>query len=460
MTTTDSTRAGVRRVLWITLILNLLVSGAKILIGSLTGALSITADGFHSLMDGSSNLIGIVANRIAGKPADDDHPYGHRRFETLAALAVGVLLLVTAWEIVSGAIERLQNPQTPEINPLTFAVLIFTLIVNVAVSRYERREGQRLRSELLIADAANTSADVFVTLSVLISMVLVSLGVTWADPAAALIIVVLIGRAALQVLTQTGGVLVDAAPYPPTMLAELAAQAPGIDRVIRARSRGTPDAALIDIDVQVHPSMTAEQTAAITTAIDGLIREKVEGVAEVEVHFAPPERAGTDFVLAARAHADALGLSTHEIRVTDTPNGKILEMHVEVPPGLTLGEAHEQVTRLEKGVHAEMPELAEVITHIEPRAAIVEAVETAPSAADLAIRALSLLKRMYPQGGWHHVRAEGTPESGFALALHVALDPHITVEEAHRLAEEAETLLKSNYPRILRVTIHTEPLDE
>lgn len=455
----DSNRAGVRRVLWITLLLNLLVSGGKIVIGTLTGALSITADGFHSLMDGSSNLLGLIANRIAGKPADADHPYGHRRFETLAALAVGVLLLVTAFEIVTGAIERIQNPQTPEITPMTFGVMLLTLGINLFVSRYERSEGERLRSELLIADAANTSADVFVTLSVLISMVLVSFGWTWADPAAALIIVVLIGRAAWQVLSQTGQVLVDAAPYDPAMLAELAARAPGIDQVIRTRSRGTPDAAHIDIDVQVHPAMTAEQTAAITDTIRETMRANLEGIAEVEVHFAPQERASHDYTLMARACADALGLLAHEVRVSDTPQGKILEMHVEVPPGQTLGEAHAQVTRLEHDVHAALPELAEVTTHIEPRAAPAR-VESTQSAQDLADRATELLKRMYPHGGWHHARAEGSVDAGYTLSLHVALDPLTPVEEAHKLAEDAETFLKSNYPRITRVTIHTEPPEE
>ncbi len=178
-------RLQVRRVLIITLVLNIAVAVGKILVGALTGAVSITADGFHSLMDGSSNLIGLGANAIAGKPADEDHPYGHRRFETVAALGVGVLLLLTAYEIVTSAIERLTSGESPEISPLAFVVLIATLGVNLFVSRYERAVGKRLNSELLIADAANTGADVFVTLSVLVSMVLVSLfNWTWADPVA------------------------------------------------------------------------------------------------------------------------------------------------------------------------------------------------------------------------------------------------------------------------------------
>ncbi|MEP7290507.1 MAG: cation diffusion facilitator family transporter, partial [Chloroflexota bacterium] len=174
MQTIPNARRDVGRVLTITLLLNFAVALGKIAIGSATGAISITADGFHSLMDGTSNVIGLVANRLAGKPADEGHPYGHRRFETIAALMIGILLLLTAWEIISSALERFTSGEKPEVNPLVFVVLIVTLAVNLFVSRYEKREGQRLKSELLIADAANTGADVFVTLSVLVSMVLVS----------------------------------------------------------------------------------------------------------------------------------------------------------------------------------------------------------------------------------------------------------------------------------------------
>ncbi|MFN8530826.1 MAG: cation-efflux pump [Anaerolineae bacterium] len=459
----ENRQAQVRQVLLLTLILNVAVSGGKIIIGAATGALSITADGFHSLMDGSSNLLGLIANRIAGQPADEDHPYGHRRFETLAAMAVGVLLLLTAFEIISGAVERLTNPQAPEINSLTFAVLIGTLITNLFVSTYERRAGQRLQSELLIADAANSGSDVYVTISVLVSMVLVSFGLTWADPLAAVLIVILIGRAAFKILRQTGGVLVDTAPYKSAALAALAEQTPGVQRVIRARSRGTADAALIDIDVQVHPSMTAGQTAAIADSIRERIETTLAGVQEVEVHFAPHDEASPDYALAARARADALGLSTHEVRVSETPEGKVLEMHVEVPAGLTLEDAHAQVSQLENVIRASEPEIADVVTHIEPRAVEPNEGKTSRdslAAKDLCERALHLLHWMFPAANWHALRAVGSSEDGYTLTLHAALDPSMTVEQAHTLAEEAETLLKANYPLLTRVTIHTEPPDE
>jgi cation diffusion facilitator family transporter len=449
-------RHEIRRVLTVTLILNLVVAVGKIAVGLFSGAISITADGFHSLMDGSSNVIGLVANRIAEQPPDEKHPYGHRRFETIAALGIGVLLLVTAWEIVSSALERLRSGEQPEITPLTFAVLFGTLLVNLFISRYERREGRRLNSELLIADAANTSADVFVTLSVMGSMALVSLGVTWADPLAALIIVVLIARAAWQVLRSTGGVLVDTAPFTPEALRALAETVPSVEHVLRARSRGPADAALIDLDVQVPPETTAEHTAAIAGAIRQKMFDHLEGVAEVEVRFAPRPNAAPDYALTARASADALGLATHEVRVIDGDDGKVLEMHVEVPPGLTLGQAHEQVSRLEADVRALLPGVNEVVTHIEPSFIAESAPDTEADEEAIIDQAQNLLHEHFPAVDWHHFRASPL-EDGCALQMHATLPALTSVEEAHQLAESAEVLVRAELPCARRVTIHTEP---
>jgi cation diffusion facilitator family transporter len=445
----------VQRVLIVTLLLNFTVAIAKILIGLATGAISITADGFHSLMDGTANLLGLFANRIAGKPADEDHPYGHRRYETLAALAIGILLLITSFEIISSAINRFTSGEKPEISPVLFVVLIGTLIVNLFLSRYERREGERLKSELLIADAANTGSDVFVTISVLVSMVLVSLGFTWADPAAALLIVVLIGRAAWQIMSKTGGVLVDTAPFHAAELAAFVSDVPSVLRVVRARSRGPADAAQVDIDVEVAPEMTADHTAAIASAIEEKLNQKYDGITEVEVHFIPAQGIQPDYVLTARAAADALGLATHEVRLADAPDGKILEMHVEVPAGQTLGAAHEQVSALEQHVRASLPDVADVVTHIEPALTEVLGAPISQS-AQIEHDVLTLLREHHPLMGWHHVHASPY-DGGYAVTLHVTMPAQIKLEHAHQLAERAEMLVRTAFPKVKRVTIHTEP---
>jgi cation diffusion facilitator family transporter len=459
MQTQLNTRQQVTRVLIVTLILNLAVALGKIGIGLATGAISIMADGFHSLMDGTANLIGLFAHRIAGQPPDEHHPYGHQRFETIAALAIGFLLLLTMLEIIGGALERLSTGERPQISAPTFVVLIGTLVVNLYLSRYERRAGERLKSELLIADAANTGADVFVTLSVLASMVLVSLGFNWADPAAALLIVVLIGRAAWQIVRNTGGILVDTAPFTPAELREIVEQVPSVGRVIRARSRGSAAAAQVDIDVEVVPEMTADHTAAIATAIQEKLKEKLDGITEVEVHFVPASGNKPDYVLKARAAADALGLATHEVRLADAPEGKILEMHVEVPGGQTLGEAHDVVSQLEAQVRASLPDVADVVTHIEPAlpSADEKIADSLPTeCSEVEDDVLVLLKQREPSMDWHDVRASNY-DDGYAVTLHVTLPAQITLERAHQVAEAAEMLVRTEIPQVERVTIHTEP---
>lgn len=467
----DPRAASVERVLLIVLVLNLIVAMTKIVIGTAAGALSIRADGFHSLMDGASNGIGLVANRIAARPPDEAHPYGHRRFETLGALAIGVLLLFTAVEIVGGVIERLQTGETPQVSALTVGALVFTFVVNVITVVYQTRESRRLRSQILLADSANTRADLFVTLSVLVSIGLTALGVRWADPLAAILIVGLIGRAAWQILQQTGGVLVDTAPFSPARLTEIALTLPAIDgervTVERARSRGSAEAALIDIDLSIAPHMTTEQTAAIGAALRQRLIEVFPGVEEVEVHFEPRERdaPAERAALIARAQADALGLSTHEVML----RGETLDLHVEVPPQETLAQAHARVSDLEAALRAAMPEIAQVITHIEP------AMNGAPSAmtphpdhesANLAARALTLLRadrrgEDAPAADWHDLQVTPLENAGeYMLIAHATLPAALTVEAAHARAEAAETRLRAAFPMLRRITIHTEPPEE
>lgn len=450
------TRREIRRVLLTTLLLNIAVAVGKIGLGIVTGALAIAADGLHSLTDGMGNIAGLIGNHFAGLPPDDDHPYGHRRFETLAALMIGALLLLTAWEIGGGALERLQGGTAPDITPLAFVVLIITLIINIGVSRYQIAAGGRLKSEVLLADAKNTSSDVLVTLSVILSTALVTVtGWSWLDAVAALGVMLLIGRAALKILGQTGSVLVDTAPRTSAELTGYLQHIPGVTEILRARSRGTADAVHIDIDAQVAPEMTTEQTNQIAAAIRQKLESSIAGIEEIEVHFVARHTGTPDAALTARAHADRLGLTTHEVRLV----GDTLEMHVEVPPGQTLQEAHAQVSQLETRLHEALPAVAEVITHIEPAQQVVTTVnDEQQQCAELQKQVYTLLTQRYPSIGWHAACVHATT-GGFALTLHAALPAHISIEAAHSIAESAETALRSRLLQLTRVTIHTEPED-
>lgn len=459
--THDQSHQQVRHVLLLTLVLNLSVAAGKIILGTLTGALAITADGLHSLTDSTGNIAGLVAVAIAERPADENHPYGHRRFETLAALLIGGLLLLTAWEMLRGVLERLAAATTPELTPLTFAVMLITLVINIGVSRYQIRQGKRLNSQILLADAQNTRSDVFVTLSVMISMGLILLtGWNWIDIVAALLVAVLIGRAAWGILQQTASILVDTAPYTPERLTAVLGGMPQAFEVVRARSRGSLDAAHIDIDVRVAPEMTTEQSNHIAAAIRQRLESELDHLSEIEVHFVPDELRAGDPALTARAIADVRGLSTHEVQISHDERGAVLELHVEVPPQQTLAEAHEQVSQLEADLAEALPQVDHILTHIEP-AQITESVQNGDQkrAQALAQRADELLREQYPGVGWHDICARSS-QYGFALSLHAALPAQISVEAAHDLAESAEALLRAELPGLVRVTIHTEPYEQ
>ena len=185
MTTDDKTAHGrqVERVLWIVLVLNLVVAASKYFYGLASGSASMQADGIHSVFDSLGNVIGLVGISLAARPADAGHPYGHSKFETYGSLAIGVLLLFAAFEVGSSAVEKLvAGTYTAQVTPVSFIVMVGTLVVNLFVTLYERRAGKRLKSEILAADAAHTLSDAFVSIGVIVGLASSWPGSPMADP--------------------------------------------------------------------------------------------------------------------------------------------------------------------------------------------------------------------------------------------------------------------------------------
>lgn len=451
--------AAVRRTLWIVLALNVLVAATKLVTGILTGTVAMIADGFHSSMDASSNIVGLVGMQVASRPPDADHPYGHRRYETLATLAIGGLMLVAAWEILQTMLDRLLYGGEPDIVPASFAVMIGTLILNLIVTLYERRRGRALHSPILLADAAHTSTDVIVSLSVLVSLAVTSLGYPWIDVVVGLLIVLVIGRMGLRIIGQTADVLADHQTLDPKDILAVLAATPGVEEITRVRSRGPAESVNVDIDTRIKPAVTTDHAFAISEAIKERISNAFPQVSEVQVHFAPQRDAAVDYPLEARAIADSLGLNIHEVVPVPVRDGIALELHVEVQPGLSLGEAHRQVTEFERRLRAHLPAVREVLTHIEPSAAHSAPLMQTEAALTLRDQALAIAARLYPAANWHH-GAIRLALGGYALTMHCHLPAATSVEEAHAIAEHVETTIRTELPLVQRVTIHTEPPDD
>lgn len=286
---TDGIRLrGVRVVLWVILLLNVAVALAKLLYGLAIHSVAMQADGFHSFFDGASNVVGLVGMGFAGQPADQDHPYGHAKYETYASAAIGAMLLLAAWRVGSAALSRLlDGGVAPSVDAASFGVMAVTLATNLFVTAYERRKGKALQSEILIADASHTASDILVSLGVVAGLVAVKLGYPKADPVIALLVAVAIGWTAWQVFRQAGETFSDAARLPVDTVCTVAMGVPGVLGCHSIRTRGLSSDVHVDLHIQVDPQATVQSGHAIAEAVERRVCERFAGVSDVIVHLEP-----------------------------------------------------------------------------------------------------------------------------------------------------------------------------
>jgi cation diffusion facilitator family transporter len=279
--------AKIRRVLLGLLVANLVVVGAKFVIGTATGSLAVLGDGVHSSVDAINNILALAVMWIAAREPDEDHPYGHGKFETLGALALVVFLSVSGFELVKGAVARLiSGPQPLVISNLHIAVLAGTLAVNTAVAIYESRQGHRLNSEILLADAAHTKADVFITIGVLSGVLLARAGFGFADPIVALVVAVVIIWLVYGIVARSVPVLVDRHAAPSDDIRSAAEAVAGVVRAYDIRSRESHDQRFAELTIAVHGAQSVESAHKIADAVELQLRQELH-LHQVIVHIEP-----------------------------------------------------------------------------------------------------------------------------------------------------------------------------
>lgn len=281
----------IRWVLIVTLILNLVATGAKLIVGYWTGSLSLIADGFDSLFDSASNVIGLVGIHIAARPADEGHPYGHRKFETFAALSISLLLFLTGWELIESAWARLAAPGSvgPQTNVWSFFALLVSIAVHTIVVIYESRAGKRLRSEVLVADAMHTRSDIYVSLSVIAGLVMVRLGVLIVDPILALVIAIFIAKIGFDIVRSSSRILLEGAILEVDEVRKIVLEVEGVRSCHRIRSRGQEDDIHLDLHIQTDPGISVERAHEIAHQVQQRLQEELEGVKDVVIHIEPLE---------------------------------------------------------------------------------------------------------------------------------------------------------------------------
>lgn len=283
-----SRAADVSTVLNRVLYLNLLVAGAKIALGLSTGAVSVLTDGFHSLTDTASNIVGIIGVRAGSAPPDVDHPYGHRKFETMASVGILIFLLLVLREVLAAAWERFQSGGEPTITPLTFIVMGGTFVINVAVVLYERRAGRRLKSEVLLADAHHTMSDLMTSATVIAALIGVSLGYHYLDPLAAVVVAGFILYACWEIFQSTSGILADRIVIPEEELMAVIRSVPEVIGAEKIRTRGSADFVFLDLHIWLRADMSLDEAHHVSHVVKDRLMEHFPQIKDAIIHIEPP----------------------------------------------------------------------------------------------------------------------------------------------------------------------------
>lgn len=281
----------IRRVLIYVLVANVAVALGKGVVGWMDGSIGMVADAFHSLMDGSSNVIGLIGISLASRPRDEDHSYGHSKFETFASLGIVLLLMLTALQIGESVYGRLtaENPSVPEIGNLAFVVMGVTIAVNISVSLYERNQGKKLSSVFLVADSRHTMSDVFVSLSVIGSLVAVRLGYPMVDALVGGAIALVIAYAALKIMKEASFVLLDKAVVDPQQIEEICLSG-GEEEILgchKIRTRGSEAGYWIDLHLLVEPDITTRRSHDIASHVERRLKNFFGEETDVIIHIEP-----------------------------------------------------------------------------------------------------------------------------------------------------------------------------
>jgi cation diffusion facilitator family transporter len=283
--------SAVARVLWRVLLLNLAVAIAKIVFGYAGGAISVLSDGFHSLTDAASNVVGLVGVHAAEQPPDEEHPYGHRKYETVAAAAVTVFLLLVMVEVLRNAFNHLTGRSAPhEISTASFVVMIVTVAINLIVIAYESREATRLASEVLLADAMQTRGDLWSSVAVMGALAGAKAGLPILDPLGALVVAVFIGHAGFQIARTTTRILSDRIVMSEADVERVVMSVPGVIGCHQIRTRGSSDHVFLDLHVWLPPDMRLTDAHELSHVVKDRLMTRYPQIADAILHIEPPPK--------------------------------------------------------------------------------------------------------------------------------------------------------------------------
>ncbi|MGQ9503280.1 MAG: cation-efflux pump [Thermogutta sp.] len=445
------------------------LTAGKIVVGILTNSLGIISEAIHTGLDLAATLMTVLAVRIADRPADEDHRYGHGKFENLSALAETALLLGVciwvAYEAICRLFFRAEIVITPSV--WAFVVIIVSIIVDAWRAHHLHKTAEKHSSQALEADALHFSSDVWSSLVVLLGLICVFLaervGWPWlihADAIAALIVAGLVSLVCLRLGLRAVDALTDRTSRSLAgLVKDSAARVEGVEAVHDIRVRRSGAGIFADMTILVPRELGISQAHQVATNVTTAVQGQFPG-ADVVVHVEPVATKNEDLMTTIRALAAGLGLPVHNVRVFSDTGGNSVELHVEVDPGLNLEEAHDLVTRLESAIRSDITNIESVLTHVEPSGTP----EPESQEHDGSTPPIEPFKQAITDFGHasgtsisgHQLVTRQTPQ-GISLTFHLDLDGRLPIGIAHEISRNLESYLHRRFPELSRIVIHLEP---
>jgi cation diffusion facilitator family transporter len=440
------------------------LTGMKLVVGIATGSLGILSEAAHSALDLVAAAATMIAVRISGRPADSDHTYGHGKIENLSALFETVLLLATCVWIIYEAIQRLffKNVEV-ETTIWSFVIMAGSIVIDFTRSRALSRVAKKYHSQALEADALHFSTDIWSSSVVILGLFLVLLsrtfslpGLAKADSIAAVGVAAIVVYVSIRLGRRTITALLDGIPAGMLEDVEYVAKVPGVTEVKRARVRISGPETFVDIVLAVAPRTPVE----IAHRIASQARESVRAIlpsADVVVQVDPGRVETGGLLETVRWMASHYGMGVHSVHLYDAADSRLLDLHLEVDEHLRVDEAHTLAAAFEESLHAVLPNLEEIVTHLEPAG---DATAARPASSEDETRLLQTIREVAEslclECEPHQVKLRRV-EGELALTFHLLLSPSTTIRDAHTLTEKFERSLRKRAPDLNRVVIHVEP---
>jgi cation diffusion facilitator family transporter len=442
--------------------ISILASGsmalAKLVVGVAIGSLALISEALHSSIDLVATIITWAVVRVSDRPADDEHHYGHGKFESLSALGVTALLYLLAGGILVEAYGRLREGTTPPtISAIPFVVLVIDIVVNFWRARALHRAARETRSQALAADALHFASDVLGSFAVIAGLILAGLGFWWGDAAAAVAVAVMIGFLGLKMTRATVETLLDRAPEGITEKAEAAIRAiPGVVDVERTRVRMVGPTYFIDTIAKVPRIYPIDRVEEIKRRAQEAVSAAL-GDADLTFTAVPVAHDNESVRERIMVIARNSGLAVHHVTVHDLGGKLIVSIDLEVDGEMPLVRAHDIAHHLEHNIRDEFGADVEVDTHIEPlEPELPHGTDASPERVAAIRVALTEIAAHGAIHDIHNVRVRDT-DAGEIVNFHCRAASSMSVTRVHQGVDEIERSLRRAFPSIKRVISHAEP---